>query len=220
MRTLSHISLLAVTVLVLSVFVLSFQDKADNRSLQLNSTKVVSIPAEDKDLILETLTRACQLSIKAGATFDISEFPTVFVNDPRFTVRLSDYPLLANYFPNTSVETAGYLDYKIAYYRWWEEGTLRLESIQQTMKDENRDYMTSDEVSFLQETGIPPARISPEDFSAESENCSQIIVTLLEVKDDFAIVVVEEGATTSEHYLVKKNGQWCIIGRRIVKLAP
>lgn len=110
----------------------------------------------EESALIGTLTRACQIRIQAGETFDTSNFQTVFANDSRFTVRLSDYPLLAKYFPDPSAITAGYLDYQLAYYKWWQDGVLRLEKIQEDMKRDGRETMTEDEIVSLQEFGIAP----------------------------------------------------------------
>lgn len=65
---------------------------------------------------------------------------------------------------NPLLKTAGYLDYKIAYYNWWQDSTLRFEALREQAKAENRE-VTQDEIkAFIDlEWGMAPARAeSPE----------------------------------------------------------
>jgi hypothetical protein len=226
MKTLFYI-LIALLLVVVSVL-LSFANsefQVNNISATLTSDKTIDeglptlIHDDSRELITEVLTRACQILINASVTFDISEFSSVFANDPRFPVYLSDYPLLVKYFPDPSAETGGYLDYLVAYYTWRKEGTLLFESIQKSMASENRTSMTNDEISSLQEIGIPPARLRLEDWSVDTLNCVPNILSL-DVKGDLAVVVISEGATTSKQHIVKKGEQWYIVDRNVIIFAP
>ncbi len=175
----------------------------------------------ESDLVVQALKKACEIETHAAATFDMTGFPKVFVNDSRFPVSPKTLDFVRDVTNNPALEQAGYLDHMLAYFGWWRDGALRLEAIWEKMKAEGRDEMTADERdSLMDESGrIAPARASLE-YRTHTTDCVPAILSI-EFSKDIATVVVNDGPTTSEMYLVKMDdGQWYIAGRKVLQIHP
>ena len=66
--------------------------------------------------VMKTIEKAYDIEAEAAYTFDIKKFPTVFINDPRFPVSPGTLEIIKDLTDNPSLESAGWLDYKVAFY--------------------------------------------------------------------------------------------------------
>lgn len=74
--------------------------------------------------IIQRIETAYDIEAEAGYDFDLSKLPTVFVNDFRYKLDNEKIDFIRVATDNPSLEAAGYLEYKIAYYNWWHEGQI------------------------------------------------------------------------------------------------
>jgi len=98
--------------------------------------------------VMNAVERAYDVQAEAKFNFDIKKFPDIFINDPRFPVSSATLKTIRELTNNPSVESAGYLDYKVAYYSWLIESTLHAEKVKEKAKQENRP-LTAEEKNHL-----------------------------------------------------------------------
>lgn len=98
--------------------------------------------------VIKAVERAYDVQAEAKFNFDIKKFPDIFINDPRFPVSSATLKTIRELTNNPSVESAGYLDYKVAYYSWLIESTLHAEKVKEKAKQENRP-LTAEEKNHL-----------------------------------------------------------------------
>lgn len=171
-----------------------------------SATAIYKIPntSETRE-ITKTIERAYRIEAEAALTFDTTAFPTVFINDPRFP---SDAPMLEvvrDMTHNSALEAAGHLDYKLAYYTWCRDGVLQLEELQKKATVENRE-LTKAELQSLRDS---KGRTAP----ARAEGPIKLLplkFISIEVNEDVATVIVNDGPTITQITLVLVDGQWYI----------
>jgi len=174
----------------------------------------------DAQQIMRTIQRAYELEAKAACTFDISEFPTVFINDPRGgALDPSTAEFVRDVLNGPSLPAPGYLDYKVAYYQWWAEGAARWEALQARAAAEGRN-LTQDEMASLVDSKGRMA--GPRGCPGPEAGGSKIDLEFLSlhINGDVASVVFDDGPRTNQMTLVKVNHQWYIAGNRILALHP
>jgi hypothetical protein len=172
----------------------------------------------DARQIRATMSRAYELMGVAARTFDVSEFPTVFVDTPNY--ELSDRQReainqilgsqTADQVKSKTVETAGYLTAMQAYYITWGESAARLETALKKAEAEKRT-VTADEMQEIVEasSGRVPA-LARQDPVSETK----LEFKSIEIDGDKATVRYDDGAALQEATLLKINGQWYISGIR------
>jgi len=199
---------------VLVFGVLSFSDGLffTRQTLPQNGASNVT----DSEHIIRVIEKAYEIEAKAAQTFDTTEFATVFTNDPRGgRLGESTIEFMRDVTNNPSLKTAGYLDYKVAYYTWWRDGALRLESLQRQAALEGRS-LTEEEMSSLVDAkgrvAMPRAQDSSWDISLE-------FISIL-INDDIATVIFDDGPRTNKMTLVKIDGEWYIAGNEILAVHP
>ncbi len=232
-------TLLTIVLLTLLVFMPVWQIAVDKQSsmtdipsvptiadtpsdYELSATATISNDNQklsDSDLVIQTLTKACQIEEDAVWTFDTSEFSSVYVNDPRFPVSpetLSYVRLITN---NKSLTDVGYLEFRLSETRYYQEGVRKWNAVSEKMRAENRNEMTEGEInSLISPTGnIYPAPPAPE--LKGNVPCTYAVQSII-IEGDIAKVIASRGATTDEWYLVSRDGRWYIAGRKILIMHP
>lgn len=182
--------------------------KGLSKSKQPVPTLEISIPdtAEAKE-IMRTVERAHYIEAEAAHTLDTKKFSTVFINDPRFNVDWSVLNMIKEMTNNPSLESAGYLDYKIAYRTWANDGILRQDALLKKAKAENRE-LTTEEKKSLQD---PNGRMIPARLYGQIK-VNPIKFYSVTINDDIAKVVLDDGPLTYEMNLVLVDGKWYIAG--------
>lgn len=175
-----------------------------------------SIPdSKEAREIMKTVEKAYDIELEAAYTFDLSNFSTVFINDPRFNVRPGTLETIREMTNNPALESAGWLDYKIAYRSWQIESTLHAESVQAKAKSENRNLTEDEKKSLIDSHGrSAPVRAQGPARKLELKFLS------MEINGDIALVVVNDGPTTVELTLVLVDGQWYIAASRGISVHP
>jgi hypothetical protein len=165
--------------------------------------------------IMKVIEKAYDIEAEAAYTFDLKKFPTVFINDPRFDVIPATVETIRELTQNPSLESAGYLDYKMAYYGWRRDAILHSEAIYERARRENRGLTEEEKASLVDPQGrIAPAR---EETAVRTHPISFLSI---EINDDIAIAIINTGATTSELTLVLVDKKWYIAANKILSVRP
>lgn len=165
--------------------------------------------------IISTLEKAYDIEVEAAFTFDFSKFPTVFINDPRFPVSPDTLETIKQLTLNNSLESAGWLDYKIAYNTWVKESILHYELVSERAKAENRE-LTEEERNSLTD---PWGRSAPARSQSPNRKIPITYLTL-EVIDDIAVVTLYRGIYYSQLTLVLVDKQWYVASEYFLSVSP
>jgi len=194
------------SILATIVFgLLGFSKPSINFGQPITSEKMPDTP-ETKEVI-KTVERSYDNEAEAGYTFDITKFSDVFINAPRFPVSAGTLETVRELTNNPSLESAGYLDYKLAFYSWRINATIHAEKVKEKAKKENRALTDEERKSLIDNNG----RIAP----ARSQNPTRSLpLNILSVKinNDIATVVLDDGPWTLEMYLVLVDKKWYVAG--------
>ena len=157
--------------------------------------------------IIQTVETAYDIEAEAAYDFNTERISSVFVNDLRFEVNPDKLEFIRAFTYNSSLERAGYLDYKTAYYNWWNDSTLRFEALKEKAQAENRE-IAQDEINSLIDSkwGMAPAR-------AKSPN-REIILQFISVNldGDLATIYLHTGYQVVIISLVQVDGKWYVAG--------
>jgi hypothetical protein len=165
--------------------------------------------------IIKTVERAYDVESEVVYDFDLSKLSTVFVNDPRFPLDSSTLQTVSELTNNPSLESAGFLDYKMAYYSWRRDATLHAETVYAKAKSENRDLTDEEKKSLVD----PYGRIAPP-RAKDTKREYNLTFLSVEINDDIALVVLDTVGTTVELTLVYVNDNWYITGIRGIVFHP
>jgi hypothetical protein len=183
-------------------------------SKQPPSTYYIPDTPEAKEII-KTVERAYDIEAEALYTFDLKKFPTVFINDPRFPVSRGTLNTIRELTNNPSLKSAGWLDYKLAYYSWISGATLHSESIRSKAKAENRALTDEERKSLIDASGrIAPAR------AEDPVRKQKLKFMSVSINGDIAKVILNDGPTTIELTLVFVDKQWYIAGIKGIAFHP
>jgi hypothetical protein len=165
--------------------------------------------------IMKTIEKAYDIEAEAAYTFDLTKFPTVFINDPRFPVSSGTLKTIRKLTNNPTLESAGWLDYKLAYYSWISSATLHSESVQSKAKAKNRALTEEERKSLIDADGrIAPARAEDPIRQQKLKFMSVSII------GDIAKVILNDGPTTIELSVVFVDKQWYIAGIKGIAFHP
>lgn len=165
--------------------------------------------------VIKAVEKSYDVEVKAAYTFDISKFPTIYINDPRFPVSPGTLETIRQLTLNPEIETAGWLDYKIAYYSWMRDTILFSEAIHEKAKAENRELTKEERQSLIDPQGrTAPAR-------AESPDRTVPITYLtVDINGDIAVVTLLRGVYHSELTLVLVDKNWYVANERFLSISP
>lgn len=179
---------------------------------------------EDARQIQATILRAYELYEIAARTYDVSEFPEVFADDPGVPLTRDQRQRLEEWFGPVP-EDAGYLTYVTGCYTKVAESDRLFEEAWARATAEGRDhllpqdYLTPEEWTEIQESNrpIPPPPPAPPRPSMSVEEVADSIrentrFDSVVINDDKATVLFDDGATLNEATLVRSAGKWYIAG--------
>ncbi len=148
--------------------------------------------------IIRTVQKSEEIYSEALRTSDPSKFPTVFINDPRFPVSAGTLETVSRLTNNPSLQSAGWLDYKLAYYSF-----------------------QINEGSYLQVELLhtPESPTLPPDFVWCSPP-SALNFLSMNIDGDIAVVKIHEVGRVYELTLVLVNNQWFIAAYHGISVSP
>lgn len=207
-KTYSHF-ILPVVILSVIVFIAPV--------LVSGSRAYVGIPqTDDAKLLQETINKSYIIEAEAARTFDLTAFPSIFVNDQRGgDLSSSTVDFIRSVTGDYSSKNFGYLDYKIAYYSWWKSGALKFEALQTKALQENRNLTEEEIKSLVDEKGrVAMPR------SQDTRTSIELQFVSIEVEEDKAMVIFDDGLRTNQMVLVNINNQWYIAGNKFLSVHP
>ena len=160
--------------------------------------------------IQAVINRAYELMAIAARTFDVSEFPTVFVDTPDYELSDRQQEAIDQVLGSKAVKSAGYLSAMQAYYLAWGEGAARLETALEKAEAEQRQITADEMHEIVEASGGRVPTLARQDPISETK----LEFESIEIDGDKAIVRYDDGAALQEAELVKINGQWYITGIR------
>lgn len=161
----------------------------------------------DTKQIIAVMERAYQLIGRASHSFDVSEFPAVFVDTDDYQITDEQREAIAATLgvPNSDVGNVGYLTAMQLKYVSMGRGANLLREAMEKAKAENRQ-LSSTELQDLAKAnhGQLPSLGSP------ITNKAVLTFESIVVEGERAIVRYDDGAALQEAIVVKVNGRWLI----------
>ena len=206
--------LLPVSALIILVLgILGFSNPSTDFSHSMMAEKIPDTP--DTKEVIQAVERSYDIEAEAGYTFDITKFSDVFINDPRFPVSTGTLETVRELTNNPSLESAGYLDYKVAYYSWIINAITHTEKVKEKAKKEDRALTEEERKSLVD----PRGRMAP----ARSESPTRTLPLTffsVEINGDIATVVLDDGPRTIKLSLVMVDKKWYIAGYKGLVMHP
>lgn len=163
--------------------------------------------------IMKTIEKAYDIETEAANKFDINKFPTVFINDPRFNVDPSTLEVVRQLTSQPELESAGWLDYKAAYYSWRIASTLHAEAVKEKAKAEKRQLTEEEKKSLID----PWGRTAPRRALSSTRKIPLTFLSV-DVHNDVAIVKLNDGTYTAELTLVLVENHWYVAAFKGISL--
>jgi hypothetical protein len=206
--------LLPVSALIILVFgILGFSKPSTEFSHFVTVEKISDTP-ETKEVI-QAVERSYDTEAEAAYTFDITKFSDLFINDPRFPVSAGTLETVRELTNNPSLESAGYLDYKLAFYSWRINATIHAEKVKEKAKKEDRALTDEERKSLIDNNGrIAPAR------SQSPTRSLPLNILSVKINNDIATVVLDDGPWTLEMYLALVDKKWYVAGVKGLAFHP
>jgi hypothetical protein len=145
---------------------------------------------------------------EAAGTFDLSQFPTIFIDDPSITLNSNQMAFMAR----VGATGTGLLSYELAFFTDWKQGAERLEQLQTQLKAENRAMTAADLKSISGSDGAPAPR-RQEPMHKTMLNFHSFIID-----GPRAIVEYESPSVTQKMFLVKIKDGWRIAGLQTLEV--
>jgi hypothetical protein len=165
--------------------------------------------------IIQIFERSRDIEERAAYTFDLSKFPDVFINDSRFLLEPEWLEIVRQLSRNPSLESAGWLDYKMAYLSWMRDSILHSEAVHAKAKAENRVLTPEERKSLIDPWGrVAPVR------PKSSPRKVEVAYLSLEVNEDVAVTTLIYGPYYSEVTLVLVDKKWYIAYERHLSVSP
>ncbi len=165
--------------------------------------------------IIKVIERAYDIELEAAYYLELRDFSEVFINDPRYPLPPAGLETVRELTHNPELESAGYLDYKMAFWGWRISATRHWITLLTTAESEHRDLTVEERASLIDDTG----RSAPAPLSFPVQRI-QISFISLELNDDVAIAEFEKGFARVELTLVRIQGQWYIAAFRYLVISP
>jgi hypothetical protein len=146
------------------------------------------------------------ITAEALGTYDVSQFPTLFIDDPTVALDADQ----AAYMARVGAKGQGFLSFELERYGYWKQGTEKLEHLQATAKAENRE-LTQDELnSLIGPNGLPPSR-----RQGPMPTSKELPITYLNftIEGSQALVKFDDGAVTQNMFFIKTKNGWRIAGK-------
>jgi hypothetical protein len=165
--------------------------------------------------VMKTVEWAYDIRAEAAYSLDLKKLPAVFINDPRFPLSEKRIETVRQLTNDPSRDSAGALDYEIAFYSWWRDATMHSEAIREKAKAENRALTEEERKSLIDPYGrIAPARVE------SPIRKTPLTFYSIEIQEDIAIVVLDDGPRTVELTLVLVDKHWYIANSEILIIHP
>ena len=165
-----------------------------------NPTEVAAIKA--------LVDRYYDVTGEAAGTFDVSQFPTLFVDDPAVSLDSNQTAFIAR----LGAQGSGFLSFEFAYFGNWKQGAEKWEKLQAQAKAQGRQLTAAEVQSLNGPNGLPPSR--------RQEPVHKTNVTYLNFTIDGtrALVEFDDVAVTQNMFFIKTIDGWRIAGKRVLEV--
>jgi hypothetical protein len=192
-----------------------------NASVVLSTATPVSIAisnsgSSDDAAIKDVIVRSYSVRADALTSGDISQFPTVFINDPSVPLKAENADFLKKVrdrYGNAvqPITGDGLLAYESAKVLDRHQNLAPFQHIEATAKAEGRILTPQELRSVTQVDGNPPAAIV-------KGGQANVVLTNVVINGNHAVVTYETSATTSRATLVNTASGWRIAGLETLKV--
>jgi hypothetical protein len=160
------------------------------------------------DDIKTLVSRYFDITGEAAGTFDLSPFPSIFIDDSTVTLNSNQIAFMAR----VGATGTGLLSYELAFFTDWKQGAEKLEQLQTQLKAENRAMTAADLKSISGSNGAPAPR-RQEPMHKTMLNFHGFIID-----GSRAIVEYESPSVTQKMFLVKIKDGWRIAGLQTLEV--
>jgi hypothetical protein len=198
------------------------------REARRPAAEVIAAGAPDPEEVREiqaTIVEAYKVGYLATwVTHDVSQFPSVFVDDPDVPLTREQRDELRQWL-GTIPEGAGYLTYGVAGHQNTERLIRLSQEVRAKMTAAGRDYiipedyLTPEELREIEESGrpipAPPGMVRQPTMSAEEYAQWKWENTRFEsvmITGDRAVVTYDDHLFLLEDTLVRRDGKWYVAG--------
>jgi hypothetical protein len=198
--------LLPVSALIILVFgILGFSKPSTEFSHFMSTEKIPNTPEAKQ--IMATMNRAYQVLGTTSQSFDVSEFPNVFVDTEDYQLTDEQQKTVAEALSLsvTEVQKAGYLSAMQAKYISRGRGAKLLQAALEKARAENRELTATEfqEIVKANQGQMPSG-------NPITGNKTVLTFESIEINGEKAIVRYDDGAALQEAILVKQEGRWLI----------
>ena len=191
-------------------------DSHDDHVINICITEGEVPDTQEARQVTETISRAYQIERASAYSLNFEDFNQVFINDPRFPLHPSTLQVVREMTYNPSLQSGGFLDYKLAYHTWIRNGILKREALEAKAKAENRELTDAEKRSLVDKYGrMAPMRLSEEYRHFIPPPLRFISV---EIKNDIAVVKMDDGPRINEYTLVLVDKQWYIADWKVLTI--
>lgn len=173
-------------------------------------------PPDPKDVaaIEAVIQRSFWLDGVAARTFDVSQFPSVYANDPSVQLSKEQDEFIARVraADPSIVAGSGFLDYKRAFYRHWQGGVEKLEHLQASAKAQGRTVSASELQSISENGQPPPPRRTDPNYQV------RLRFDTITVDGDRAEAVFDSGLVLERMFLLRTAAGWRITGEHLINV--
>ena len=198
--------LLPVSVFVILIFgILGFSKPSTDITHFMTADKIPN--TSDAKQIMAVINRAYQVLGTTSQSFDVSEFPDVFVDTEDYELTDEQRKMVAEALGLSvaEVKNAGYLTAIQAKYVSRGQGAKLLQGALERGRAENRELTATEFQEIVKANhGQWPSS------SAITTNKTVLTFESIEINGDKAIVRYDDGAALQEAILVKREGRWLI----------
>lgn len=161
----------------------------------------------DTRQIVAVMNRSYELMAHASQTFDVSEFPSVFIDTKDYKLTDQQRDAIVSILGLEAVEpgNTGYLTAMQAQYISMGQGAKLLEKALDRAKLENRN-LTSEEFQEILKANHGQAPVLGNTINSKTE----LTFISIDINGDKAIVRYDDGAALQEAILVKEKEHWLI----------
>ena len=191
-------------IFVVFVAVLFAAWSAQSSRIKADSEAPNSPEAAD---IKTAMEHAYDLIGAAAQTYDVSDFPTVFIDTPDYRLTPKQQEGVAAILGTEASQKAGYLTAMQAHYISLGQGANLLQAALEQAKTEGRELSAEEFQSIIranhdQIPTLPSSIVTKTSLTYES----------LEIIGNRATVHYDDGAALQEAILVKADGRWYVAG--------
>ncbi len=204
MQLLKRVAGIAIVLVVVTVaLVLVSASSPASTSTPWPTLKASATPDPADIAAIKTLVdNYFDITGEAAGTFDLSQFPTLFIDDPAIALDNNQ----TTFVTGIGARVTGFLSYELAFFTDWKQGAEKLEKLQAQLKAEKRAITADDIKSISGPFGSPPSR------RQEPMHKTRLVFNSFTIDGSRAIVEYDSPSILQKMFLIKVKDGWRIAG--------